>query len=135
MWTTRELKYVPVHGNGGSPVLVDDVLVVNCDGGDTQSVVALEQATGKIRWKTPRSVTPKKGFAFCTPLLIEVKRRATTGQRRSRRRLCVRPQNRCRDLESPLRRWVLRRAPPCLWTWHGVPVHRLRFTAFVGREG
>lgn len=72
VWTTRELKYVPVHGNGGSPVLVDDVLVVNCDGGDTQSVVALEQATGKIRWKTARSVTPKKGFAFCTPLLIEV---------------------------------------------------------------
>ncbi len=72
VWKTRELKYAPVHGNGGSPVLVDDLLVVSCDGGDLQFLAALEQATGKIRWKTPRPGDAPKKFAFSTPLVIEV---------------------------------------------------------------
>lgn len=72
VWKTNEFKYVPVHGNGGSPVLVGDRLVFSCDGADSQQVVAVEAATGKTLWKTPRSVQPKKGFAFCTPLVITV---------------------------------------------------------------
>jgi outer membrane protein assembly factor BamB len=72
VWKTQEIKYVPVHGNGGSPILVDDLLVFSCDGSDTQGVVAVDRKTGKVRWRTPRSVEPKKGFAFGTPLLIEV---------------------------------------------------------------
>ena len=34
LWQNDELHYAPVHGNGGSPVLVDDLLVFSCDGGD-----------------------------------------------------------------------------------------------------
>ena len=81
VWKTTELKYVPQHGNGGSPILVDDKLVLSCDGTDVQFIVALDRATGKIVWKTPRSVKPAKGFAFCTPLLIEVngKRQIVSG--------------------------------------------------------
>lgn len=72
VWKTNEFKYAPVHGNGGSPVLVDGRLIFSCDGSDTQTVVAVDAKTGKTAWKTPRSVQPKKGFAFCTPLAIEV---------------------------------------------------------------
>lgn len=72
VWKTTEFKYAPVHGNGGSPVLVDGRLIFSCDGSDTQTVVAVDAKTGKTVWKTPRSVTPKKGFAFGTPLVIEV---------------------------------------------------------------
>lgn len=71
IWTNRELKYSPVHGSGGSPVLWDDLVIVSCDGGDVQFVVALDQRDGKIRWKTPRETDPSKGFSFSTPLLIE----------------------------------------------------------------
>src|SRR5207237_4715046 len=32
LWRQTELRYQAVHGNGGSPVLVDDLLVFSCDG-------------------------------------------------------------------------------------------------------
>ncbi len=72
LWRNEELKYSPVHGNGGSPVLVDQLVVVSCDGADQQFVAALDQATGTIHWRTPRNLKPEKGFSFGTPLIIEV---------------------------------------------------------------
>lgn len=73
VWTNQELKYAPVHGNGGSPILVDDLLIVSCDGGDRGFIAALDKTNGKVRWQTPRSLPDmKKTFAFGTPLLIEV---------------------------------------------------------------
>ncbi|MCY2967265.1 MAG: PQQ-binding-like beta-propeller repeat protein, partial [Planctomycetota bacterium] len=38
----------------------------------TQFVVALECATGKIRWKRDRALEPDRGFSFCTPLLVKI---------------------------------------------------------------
>ena len=70
IWRSEELTYAPVHGNGGSPVVVDDLLVFSCDGGDRRFVAALELATGKVRWKTPRSWGVDRGFSFSTPLLM-----------------------------------------------------------------
>lgn len=63
------LKYEPQHGPGGSPALFEDLLIFSCDGFDTQFVVALDAATGKIRWKTPRG---KGNQAYSTPLVIDV---------------------------------------------------------------
>lgn len=67
VWKNEELSYVPGHGQGGTPVLAGDLLVINCDGTDQQYVVALDKATGKIRWRTPRR---DARMAFATPLLI-----------------------------------------------------------------
>jgi len=72
LWRQTELRYQPVHGNGGTPIVVDDLLVFSCDGGDQAFVVALDRATGKVRWKTPRAVKHFKQFSFHTPLLIDV---------------------------------------------------------------
>jgi outer membrane protein assembly factor BamB len=73
LWKTRAIKYEPQHGSGGSPVLVDGLFVFNCDGADAQFVVALDAATGKIRWKKERPACDEdKRFAFGTPLVIEV---------------------------------------------------------------
>jgi outer membrane protein assembly factor BamB len=73
VWKTREIKYQPQHGSGGSPVLVDGLLVFNCDGADVQFVVALDSLTGKIRWKKERPpLDDPKRFSFATPLVIEV---------------------------------------------------------------
>ena len=66
----RTLDYQPVHGNGGSPALAGDVLVICCDGGDTQYVVGLDRKSGDTRWKTDRQTKPKKGFSFATPLVL-----------------------------------------------------------------
>jgi len=72
IWRNTTLNYSPVHGNGGSPILVGDELVFSCDGGSDPFVVALDKATGKVLWKTKRETTARKAFSFSTPLLIEV---------------------------------------------------------------
>lgn len=73
IWRNRDNRYTPVHGNGGSPVVVDGLLIFSCDGGDQQYVIALERDTGKQKWRTERSLRFPRGFSFCTPLIIEVK--------------------------------------------------------------
>jgi outer membrane protein assembly factor BamB len=72
LWRQTDLKYAPVHGNGGSPALVGDALVFSCDGATDPFVVALDAATGAVRWKTPRNSTAKNQFSFSTPLAITV---------------------------------------------------------------
>lgn len=72
LWRQTDLTYPPVHGTGGSPILVGDALVFSCDGGKDPFVTALETATGAVRWKTPRNTTAKKPFAFSTPLAISL---------------------------------------------------------------
>ena len=70
LWTTR-LPYESQHGNGGSPTLYRDLLIINCDGnGGDAYVVALDAGTGKTRWKTPRRRPADQ--AYSTPLAITV---------------------------------------------------------------
>ena len=72
LWRQTEVNYEPRHGCGGSPVLIDGVLAFSCDGLDSQRVVALDAATGDIRWTTPRNTTAIKTFSFSTPQTIHV---------------------------------------------------------------
>lgn len=70
LWKNTEQVYAPVHGNGGSPVLVQNRLIFSCDGGDQQYVVGLDADTGKVAWTTPRKFEYGKKFAFSTPLVL-----------------------------------------------------------------
>ena len=72
VWRQTGLKYEPVHGAGGSPALVGDLLVVDCDGARDPFIAALDARTGEIKWKTPRDSNARKTFSFSTPLPIEV---------------------------------------------------------------
>jgi outer membrane protein assembly factor BamB len=72
LWRQAELKYSPMHGNGGSPALVGDALVFSCDGETDPFLVALDAKTGAVRWKTSRDSTASRKFSFSTPLAIEV---------------------------------------------------------------
>ena len=72
LWRQDSLGYEPIHGNGGSPALVDGTLIFSCDGGSDPFVVGLDADTGKVRWKTPRNTHAKRTFSFCTPLAVEV---------------------------------------------------------------
>jgi outer membrane protein assembly factor BamB len=68
VWKTR-LDYQSQHGNGGSPALHGDLLIINCDGnGGDAYVVALDVKSGKTRWKTPRRQPADQ--AYTTPLVI-----------------------------------------------------------------
>lgn len=71
IWTQR-LKYTPVHGNGGSTVVYKNLLLFSIDGIEAQKLVALDKATGKVKWETPRNVGPKSAFSFSTPTPITV---------------------------------------------------------------
>jgi outer membrane protein assembly factor BamB len=72
LWTQTALKYKPVHGTGGSPALVEGMLIYSGDGSTEPFVAALDAATGAVRWKTPRQTTAKKNFSFSTPQAITV---------------------------------------------------------------
>ncbi len=72
LWTNRDLFFQPTHGNGGTPILVDDLLVFTCDGDKEPKIVALDTRDGHVVWQTPRPIKATKTFSFCTPTLIEV---------------------------------------------------------------
>jgi outer membrane protein assembly factor BamB len=74
LWRSTELQLEHLVGPGSSPILYKDLLVLTCDGTNTQFVAALEKKTGKLAWKTKRSGTlrdnPDFQKAFSTPLLV-----------------------------------------------------------------
>lgn len=66
-WQVDLGPYTSQHGYGVSPIRVDDLLIVpgDQDGGGT--LIALESATGKVRWKVPRA---SKNATYSTPCLF-----------------------------------------------------------------
>jgi outer membrane protein assembly factor BamB len=72
VWRQTTLAYPPIHGAGGSPALVDDLLIFTCDGARDPFVAALDAKTGDVRWRTPRRTTVRAPFSFSTPLDIDV---------------------------------------------------------------
>lgn len=74
LWRNADLVIEHQGGPGSSPVLFEDLLIVNCDGADHQYCVALEKATGTIRWMRERSAPQRENpiykRAFSTPLIV-----------------------------------------------------------------
>ena len=69
LWRTR-FPYTSQHGNGGSPILHEGLLIVSIDGYDTAFLVAVNARTGEERW---RAVQPAPiSQAYSTPLAIRV---------------------------------------------------------------
>lgn len=73
----RVFDYGHFHGPGGSPVVVDNKLILSCDGGKKQFLVALDKKTGKTIWRTEKKhIDPARlsggkmvPIAFSTPTL------------------------------------------------------------------
>lgn len=77
VWQRRDLNCDHMEGPGSSPVLFEDLLIFNVDGGDVQFVVALDTATGETKWRTDRSIelagfAPDLRKAYSTPIVIDV---------------------------------------------------------------
>jgi outer membrane protein assembly factor BamB len=68
VWKTKLEYDNGQHGPGGSPIIYDDLLIVSCDGLESQYVVALDKATGKVRWKKTR----ESYQAYTTPLVLNL---------------------------------------------------------------
>ena len=66
VWTINLGSWMSQHGFGCSPMLYDDLVVLNCSQEDSKLpglplpkeafIVAVEQSTGKIRWRTDRKM-------------------------------------------------------------------------------
>lgn len=72
LWRNDSIDYAPVHGNGGSPIIVDGKLIFSCDGKSDPFIIALDKSTGQELWRTPRESDASKNFSFSTPLRIDV---------------------------------------------------------------
>ena len=73
VWKQSDLAYPPTHGNGSSPVLAAGGVVFSADAQSDPFLASLDQATGKVKWKTARrGGAAKSKFSFATPLLVTV---------------------------------------------------------------
>lgn len=76
LWTQKGIKLNHENGPGSTPVLWKDRLIIQCDGSDRQSILALDTHTGEIAWETPRSgelhENPQFKKAYGTPLLVQL---------------------------------------------------------------
>ena len=70
VWKQTTLGFEINHGGGGSPALVDGMLVFSCDALSDPYLAAIDAATGAVRWKTPRDTPAKRKFSFSTPLVV-----------------------------------------------------------------
>jgi len=60
------------HGFGTSPIVFEDMVIVNNDQDGSSSLVALDSKSGDIRWKVPRSTAK---VAYSTPFVYQPKGR------------------------------------------------------------
>lgn len=76
LWTNRELTVDHKEGPGSSPVVCGELLIVNCDGIDSQYVAALYKESGQVAWRRdrpgPHNPIPDFRKAYCTPLVVQI---------------------------------------------------------------
>jgi len=56
IWDRRDFECNHYRGAGSSPILFENLLIMNFDGSDHQFVVGLDKATGKTVWRKERSI-------------------------------------------------------------------------------
>jgi len=69
VWRKSPGTFQSVHGFCSSPVLHENLVVLNCDQDAKAWIVAYDKATGEERWRTDR---PNRTRSYCTPIVIDV---------------------------------------------------------------
>ena len=69
LWKVEPGVFSSVHGYCSSPVLFEDKVIINGDHDGEAYLVALDRATGKTLWKTPRE---NKTRSYCTPIIRKI---------------------------------------------------------------
>jgi outer membrane protein assembly factor BamB len=79
VWSRTDFKCRHAQGPASSPVLYKNLLILHFEGTDSQYIVALNKADGKLVWKTNRPAEPYQALqeigrkAYITPIVINVK--------------------------------------------------------------
>lgn len=68
-WAVRPGPFASKHGYCSSPVLFENLVIVNGDHDGDAYLVALDRADGKIVWKTPRE---NKTRSYCVPIIRQI---------------------------------------------------------------
>ena len=68
-WISKPGEFVSAHGFCSSPVLHQDLVIVNGDHDGASYIVALKKATGETVWKVPRE---HKTRSYATPLIRRI---------------------------------------------------------------
>ncbi len=68
-WQAWPGKFSSVHGFCTSPLIYKNLLILNGDHDGDGYLVALDRATGKTVWKTPR---PNNTRSYCPPLIRQI---------------------------------------------------------------
>jgi len=66
LWEVDLGRYDSQHGSGVSPMLYGDMVIIAADHQGDSAVVAFDQKTGKVRWRTAR---PSGRAAYATPTI------------------------------------------------------------------
>lgn len=69
-WEKDLGPFVSQHGQGCSPIVWHDLVIVANDQDGPSSLVALDAKTGETRWSTPRTA---KDTSYSTPFVLEAK--------------------------------------------------------------
>ena len=69
LWKVQPGVFSSTHGYCSSPLLFEDKVIINGDHDGEAYLVALDRATGKTLWKTPRE---NKTRSYCTPIIREI---------------------------------------------------------------
>ena len=59
LWERRDLECNHFRGAGSSPVVYQNLLIMNFDGSDHQFIIALDKKTGQTAWRNQRSIDYK----------------------------------------------------------------------------
>ena len=68
-WLVNPGEFISAHGYCSSPVLYNDLVILNGDHDGDSYVVALDKQTGKTVWKVPRD---HKTRSYVTPIIREI---------------------------------------------------------------
>jgi outer membrane protein assembly factor BamB len=78
-WKNNDFSFKNTHGPAASPVLYKNLLILHFEGAESRYIVALDIATGKLKWRAERPMEPYEPLdpvgrlSYITPLFINVK--------------------------------------------------------------
>lgn len=68
-WISEPGEFISAHGFCSSPVIFEDLLIINGDHDGDSYIAALDRSTGKTVWKVPRR---HKTRSYVTPILRDI---------------------------------------------------------------
>lgn len=71
-WLVRPGRFASVHGFCSSPIIFQNLLIINGDHDGDSFIYGLDKRTGQTVWQTPRE---HKTRSYCTPIIREIEGR------------------------------------------------------------